>query len=259
MIDACVNVANIKIINHIELLFKQGKEFNISHWIGVGTNQESNLKTLKLSQKHDFIIPTIGFHPHSAKTFKDDSIENYEKLIIENHSTIRAIGECGLDYNRMFSTKDEQIFCFEKHIELAKKHDKPLYLHERDASDDFISILKNNFVDNKLVHCFTGNKYTLKKYLDLNCYIGITGWICDQKRGIELQEAIKYVPKELLMIETDSPYLTPKNIPKTEYSHNNEPKNLYYVAKKISEILKIDILELEQITDFNTKKFFNIT
>ncbi|MBT6754988.1 MAG: TatD family hydrolase, partial [Gammaproteobacteria bacterium] len=165
----------------------------------------------------------------------------------------------GLDYYREYSTREEQLFCFEEQLKIAKSAGLPIFLHERKAHDDFVVMLKKYIFDieRSVVHCFTGTKNELKVYLDMGCYIGITGWISDLNRGKHLHDLIKYIPEDRLMIETDAPYLTPKNIP---FKNNgiNEPSFLNYVAQSISECLNKDINYIKEITINNTKRFFSI-
>ena len=172
---------------------------------------------------------------------------------------ILAIGECGLDFYREYSTKSQQEYCFIEQLKLASTSSKPIFLHERHAHKDFVDILKNfiDEIDNSVVHCFTGTEEELKVYLDMGCYIGITGWISDLNRGKHLHDLIKYIPEDRLLIETDSPYLIPHNLP---FKHNgiNEPSFLNFVAQTIAECLNKDINIIKELTNKNTKRFFSI-
>ena len=137
-----------------------------------------------------------------------------EQILSENHRMV-AVGECGLDYDRMFSARENQVRCLEKHIVLAEKLDMPLFLHERSAAEDFVKRFKKHpeICAKSVVHCFTGGKATLDKYLSMGFSIGITGWICDERRGKELQDAVRIIPLDRILVETDAPYLTPRNVP----------------------------------------------
>lgn len=168
------------------------------------------------------------------------------------------LGETGLDFNRNYSTQNNQITAFNEQIELAKSLDLPLYLHERDAEEQMLSILKSHFSDDikGVLHCFTANKETLKHYLDLGLYIGITGWICDERRGEELQDAIKYIPKNRILIETDSPYLLPRSLrPRPKKNH---PKFLPHIASQAAMHAGLDEMKLINITIQNTKQLFKL-
>ena len=151
-----------------------------------------------------------------------------------------AVGECGLDYDRMFSTKENQIRCLEKHIVLAEKLNKPLFLHERSAADDFIKRFKKHpdICKKSVVHCFTGEKETLDKYLSMGFSIGITGWICDDRRAKELRDAVHMIPLDRILVETDAPYLTPKNVPGLD--RTNVPQNIKYVVRDLAKYMKVE-------------------
>ena len=194
--------------------------------------------------------------------FKDENEINekyLEKLKeVININNPHAIGETGLDFFRNLSTYEEQVFAFEEQIKIAIKTNKPLFLHQRDSHDDFIKILRkySSDINKAVVHCFTGTQKQLDDYLELNCYIGVTGWICDETRNTELRKTIKNIPLTKLMIETDCPYLIPKNLPNKPKNNRNEPYNLNHIVAEISMLMDIgeDILRKE--TFKNTKKFF---
>ena len=157
---------------------------------------------------------SAGIHPHHASEINDEYLKKLHDAV--NINNPHAIGETGLDFFRNLSTYEEQIYAFEEQIKIAINTNKPLFLHQRDSHNDFIKILRkySSDINRKIVHCFTGTQEQLDDYLELDCFIGITGWICDAKRNIELRNAIKGIPLSKLMIETDCPYLLPKNIAK---------------------------------------------
>lgn len=192
-----------------------------------GTDPKENQKIDNYVKSHP-AYGTAGIHPHNADRATQQDFAMIEKLITENPKIV-AIGECGLDYDRMFSTKENQIRCFEKHIVLAEKCKKPLFLHERCAANDMIRRLKKHpdICKTSVVHCFTGRRETLEQYLSLGLSIGITGWICDDLRAKELREAVRILPLDRLLIETDAPYLTPKN--QSGLNRINVPQNILYM------------------------------
>ncbi len=204
------------------------------------------------------IYTTIGIHPHSAKEVKD--IMYTEMLDYLSKPNVVAVGECGLDYNRLYSTAEVQKQVFLKQIEIAAKIKKPLYLHERDASEDMIEILtkaKATYPELKgVIHCFTGNKETINAYLKLGFYIGITGWICDNRRNGDLIEAIKCLPLDKLMIETDSPWLVPHEYMEKYNTKRNESDSLSYVIDAISFHTKYSVEEIRKSSKENTIKLF---
>ena len=169
-----------------------------------------------------------------------------------------------MDFNRNFSTADNQRQAFAAQIALANSYNKPLFLHERDAFDDFYNILADNknTAIKAVVHCFTGSQQALKAYLDLGLYIGITGWISDKKRGANLREIIKYAPLDRLMIETDAPYLTPQQAGlknQLTKKHRNEPWTLPYTAATLADCLGVETSKLIESTTRTSKEFFGLT
>lgn len=221
-----------------------------------GTDMKENLRIDEYSRTNE-VYGTAGIHPHNADSAKKEDFETIERLASDNDKIV-AIGECGLDFDRMFSTKENQIRCFEKQIVIAEKLNMPLFLHERSASADFIRRFKNHpeVCGRSVVHCFTGDKETLLKYLDMGFYIGITGWICDDRRGKELREAVRSIPLDRVMIETDAPYLVPKNVPGLD--RTNVPQNVKYVAKELAKHMRVDEEKLIDAARENTKRVFGI-
>ena len=199
---------------------------------------------------------TIGVHPHHANEINDKYLKNLKEAVINNNP--HAIGETGLDFFRNLSTYDEQIYAFEEQIKIAIDTNKPLFLHQRDSHDDFIKILReySSDINKAVVHCFTGTQEQLEDYLELDCYIGVTGWICDEKRNVELRKTIKNIPLEKLMIETDCPYLIPKNLPNKPKNNRNEPINLNHIVNEIAVLMEIDIDSLRKQTFKNTINYY---
>jgi len=214
------------------------------------------IKVIQNNTPEKFFI-SAGIHPHHATEILEinyDALFNKLKSINPN-----AIGETGLDYFRNISPPDIQKKSFGMHIEIAKELNLPLYLHQRDAHSDFIRIIKENISNfpKFVVHCFTGTQAELDEYLELGAYIGLTGWICDAKRNIDLRKSIKNIPIEKMMIETDSPYLIPKNLLLKPKKNINEPKYLPHIANEICELTGYELEELKSATSNNAIKFFS--
>ncbi len=199
---------------------------------------------------------TIGVHPHNAK---DVMPQHYDALrrFAQNDGCV-AIGECGLDFNRNFSPQDTQLAVFKSQLEIAADLNLPVYLHERDAFVEQISLLKAYMPRLKggIAHCFTGKAEEVKNYLALGLYIGITGWVCDEKRGVDLREAVKHIPLEKLILETDAPYLFPKTM--RPRKRNNEPAFLPHIARHLSELLNIDTDLLRKCSYANASQLFSL-
>lgn len=258
MIDIGANLSNRQFDYDLKEVFERALRQNVSHIVLTATDLKTFFRNKKIIKDFGHIIPlynTLGLHPHHASQYKDFFIQ-FDKLM--QSEKIISIGEFGLDYFRMISPKQDQLNAMNIFMDKAKNYSQPLFLHERDAAADFISILKNHSVENKkVVHCFTGNTVNLKKYLDLGCYIGITGWCTERKRGFDVRKAIEFIPLDKLMIETDAPYLTPRNM--KEDIKRNEPSFLYWVAKEISILKKVPISSVIEFSYKNSMDFFNLS
>lgn len=258
MIDIGANLSSTQFDTDLIEVVQRAKNNNVESLILTTTDSNSFFKNLKIIDNIKHIMPvytTYGLHPHNAKNH--NTIFKDIKSHLSNPYVI-SIGEFGLDYFRMISEQSIQTMVMENFLEHAKDFPHlPLFLHEREAYEDFYKILKNSNTSNKaVVHCFTGNKQQLKAYLDLGCYIGITGWISDNRRNQDVVEALKYLPLDRLMIETDCPYLTPKNY--TKKYVRNEPAFLDYIVQSISQILSKPESYIIEKSIQNTLDFFPI-
>ena len=199
---------------------------------------------------------TIGVHPHHANEINDKYLKNLKEAITKNNPD--AIGETGLDFFRNLSTYDEQIYAFEEQIKIAIEFNRPIFLHQRDAHDEFIKILKKykNDLTKSVVHCFTGTQKELDEYLECGCYIGLTGWICDERRNKDLRASIQNIPLDRLMVETDCPYLIPRNLNPKPKNNRNDPSNLTHIVNEITSLRSEDFDEICLETYKNSINFF---
>ena len=208
---------------------------------------------------HDLIprlFATAGVHPHDATAV--EAGWNDEIAGLARRTEVVAIGETGLDYYRNFSPRTEQQIVFRKQVELAVDLNMPLFVHDRDSEGDTRSIL-NDYRDDLVacvIHCFTGTAADLEGYLEDGHYIGITGWICDERRGRQLMELVRLIPGDRLMIETDAPYLLPRNIVPRPRSRRNEPAFLAWVAERVAGCRDEDPASVKRQTQVNAKRFF---
>ena len=258
IIDIGANLTHPDLYPNIKKIIQHMSDANVTHAIIISSTLNDAHKAISIAEQFPGkFYTTVGFHPHNAKEFNHTDIKDIKALL--QNKFIVAIGECGLDYYRLYSEKKDQIFCFENHINLAIDSQTPLFLHERNAHNDFYTILSSASTKLKkfVVHCFTGDKNILKKYLDLGSYIGITGWITDKARGSHLHEIIQYIPSDRLMIETDCPYLIPHNIEKN-VGKINYPHYLPYVASFVAKCLNKELDLVRQSTYKTTKEFFSI-
>lgn len=235
-IDIGVNLTNKSLLQDINGVLQRAMENHVTRLVVTGTSIEESQKAVELCQSFSRqLVCTAGVHPHHASEWQPGS-ETTLKALAAN-DCVRAIGETGLDFNRNYSPANSQIEVFHHQLELARSIQKPLFTHQRDAHDSFIDIVRGYRADLKqiVVHCFTDNKAALADYLDLDCHIGITGWICDERRGIELQQLVKYIPADRLMVETDAPYLLPRTLHPRPKSRINEPAYLPHIVDIIAQ------------------------
>lgn len=197
---------------------------------------------------------TIGIHPHDAKSVDKNDLITLKKMA--EQPGVVAIGECGLDFNRNFSPPDVQIAIFEQQLSIASEMELPVYLHERDAFDTQVACLGKYPETKGVAHCFTGTSTQLETYLAMGLYVGITGWICDDKRGQSLRDAVTSLPLERIILETDAPYLFPKDLrPK---KRNNEPAYLGHIGAVVGDIINVDTEVVKQHSYANTCRLFGI-
>ena len=235
LIDIGLNLMHSSFKKDRVEIIEEAKKVGVNQFIITGTNIHSSHMAREYASKYpNTLFSTSGVHPHDAKICNGHTIFELEKIAKDD--CVVAIGECGLDYNRNFSPQNVQRKWFEYNI--LSKHDQ--------------------VIEKSVVHCFTGTKEEAQNYIDLGCYIGVTGWICDMKRGRDLQEAVSVIPPEKLMIETDAPFLIPKNFDKKPKKNRNEPKYLPHILKTIAVCMGIDKEELALQVTKNTKEFFKI-
>jgi len=259
-IDIGVNLTGSSFKDDRDEVIRRAAQAGVDMMIVTGTDIGHSYKAVELCQQYpQSLFATAGVHPHHADEYTSDTSRQLAKL--GHQECVVVIGECGLDYNRNFSTQENQRIAFEAQLELASEIRKPVFLHQRDAHDDFIAMLENARpqLSNAVAHCFTGTAAEVNDYLELDMYIGITGWICDERRGQDLQQAVKEIPLDRIMLETDAPYLLPRDLAeKPIKNRRNEPCYLPHVAKVVSQYMGVDFEELKQAALVNTKKFFNI-
>ena len=235
LIDIGANLTHSSFQNDLDSVLARAHANGVAQLVVTGADAQGSLDALALARKHPSVLyATAGVHPHHAKDFHGET----EALLAElqTHQQVVAVGETGLDYNRNFSPRDAQLFAFERQLGLAIDCGKPVFLHQRDAHADFISCLDNvrDRISRAVVHCFTGEKKELFDYLDRDFYIGITGWICDERRVAHLREVVKSIPADRLMLETDAPYLLPRDLKPMPSHRRNEPMYLPHICAEVA-------------------------
>jgi len=259
MIDIGVNLTNARFDKDRDELIIRAKSAGINAMLVTGTNLSESQKAAQLSAHHpNYLYSTAGVHPHDADNVSDNYLQQIRMLA--GNDSVKAIGECGLDFNRNFSEPKQQEKVFAEQITLAAELQLPLFLHQRDAFPAWFQLLSPYLtsVPAMVSHCFTGNGDELDQCLSAGMYIGITGWVCDERRGKSLQDLIPSIPLNRLMIETDAPYLTPRTIRPKPKSSRNEPSYLPYVVEKLAELYQCSIQDIISASSENARKVFNL-
>jgi TatD DNase family protein len=253
MIDVGANLTHASFAPDLADVVARARSHGVETMIVTGTSVEESRHAAAIAEQFD-LYSTVGIHPHHAKDFKDTS----EMKAIAAHPRVVAIGECGLDFNRNYSPHPAQEDCFTAQLQLGKEVKKPLFLHSRDAHPRFAEILKSMKVERAVAHCFTGEREELRAYLDLGLYVGITGWICDERRGKHLLELVREIPRDRLLLETDAPYLTPRDMKPQPKARRNEPAFLPHILKTVARALGRDPGEVADETTRNAKALFGL-
>ena len=263
MIDIGVNLSNSRFAGDTADTLQRARKAGVSRMVLTGTSVKESRGVLALCREFaadfpEILYATAGIHPHDAKTLNSESMAALRELAAAPE--VVALGEMGLDFNRNFSTPLEQERAFEAQLELAVELQLPLFLHERDAFDRQLQILTayRDHLAGAVAHCFTGSKKALFGYLDLDMHIGITGWICDQKRGEALQGLVNNIPLNRLMVETDAPFLLPKNMSEPPKGKRNEPGFLPWVIEGIAEYRSETVEQITRATTDNALRFFSL-
>ena len=259
LIDIGANLTHSAFKNDFEDVVTEAATAGLSHIILTGTDFQSSAAASKLAQQRpSFFSSTAGFHPHVSEDVTTADFARLETLLA--NPEVVAIGETGLDFNRNYSQPEKQRQTFETHLELACTARKPLFLHQRDAHTDFYSMLcaYREHIPGGVVHCFTDSHQALRDYLDLGMYIGITGWVCDERRGHLLQDIVNYIPHDRLLIETDAPYLLPRTLRPKPKSRRNEPKHLTEVLSVLAACRNEEAGWLGLTTSNNARSLFQL-
>ena len=234
-IDIGANLTHESFAHDLDAVLARARAAAVERIIVTGASRSGSVEAQQLAAAHPgFLYATAGLHPHHAHEYDGDMDDLFRALLA--HPEVVAVGETGLDYNRDFSPRDAQRFAFEQQLKIAIEVQKPLFLHSRDAHADFVAILDavRDQLPPAVVHCFTGERDELVDLLDRGCFIGITGWICDERRGQHLRELVKLIPTDRLMIETDAPYLLPRTLKPKPSHRRNEPAFLPHICEEIA-------------------------
>ena len=259
LIDIGVNLTSKQFRADLPQVIERALAADVRYMIVTGLTAPLSQSALELARTRPTqLCSTAGVHPHNARTF--DRHTQAELRTLARAPEVVAVGECGLDYDRDFSPRDQQRVALEAQLELAVELQKPVFLHQRSAHDDFERILRNARpkLVGGVVHCFTGDAKELDCYLELGLCIGITGFICDERRGVHLRQLVQRIPADRLMIETDAPFLLPRDL-KGATGRRNEPAYLPHVAASVARYAERDEGELRRSTAQVAFKLFGLT
>jgi TatD DNase family protein len=251
LIDIGSNLTHDSFAADLAAVMQRAALAGVHRQIVTGANLASSRRAAQLADTHPAALrSTAGVHPHHAVEFT--AAHHAELIELLRLPAVVAVGECGLDYFRNISPPSAQRSAFVAQLEIAVAVGKPVFLHQRDAHPDFTAILKDyaGRLTGGVAHCFTGGGLELEAYLELGLYIGITGWVCDERRGLALRDAVPGIPDARLLLETDAPYLLPRDLDPKPKSRRNEPAYLVHVARTVAA-LRGDTLE--NVAAFTTR------
>ena len=235
LIDIGANLTHESFRPDLDRVLERARAHGVAQMIVTGASAAGSRMALALAQAHpDVLYATAGVHPHHAIDYDDATDVLLRELV--RSDAVRAVGETGLDYHRNFSPAAAQVSAFERQLAIAVGCGKPLFLHQRDAHADFMAVMKGfeGRLGAVVVHCFTGTRTEMADYLDAGWHIGITGWLCDERRGTHLRELVREIPADRLMIETDSPYLLPRTVRPQPSHRRNEPMYLAHIVEELA-------------------------
>ncbi|WP_027070776.1 MULTISPECIES: TatD family hydrolase [unclassified Luteimonas] len=240
LVDIGANLTHDSFDRDRDAVLERARAAGVVQMVVTGASREHSPKALELARAHPGVLfATAGVHPHHAVEYTAECDAQMREL--HRHPEVVAVGECGLDYFRDFSPRPAQRKAFERQLEIAADlaaagNPKPLFLHQRDAHADFVAILRafEGRIGPAVVHCFTGTREELFDCLDHDWHIGITGWLCDERRGAHLRELVKHIPAQRLMVETDAPYLLPRTLRPMPKDRRNEPAFLPHIVEELA-------------------------
>lgn len=256
LVDIGLNLSSNRYDRDRPAVLARARAAGVDRLILTGTSLAESAEVLRLAATHPGCLATAGIHPHEASSLDADGLARLRELL--RQPQVVAVGETGLDFNRNFSPPDAQEQAFLWQIGLAGETGLPLFLHERDASVRMVDMLRatRDSWSGGVLHCFTGSREALFAYLDLGLCIGITGWICDERRGQELQELVRHIPADRLLLETDGPYLLPRDLPQAPKDKRNEPAFLPHIAATVARLRSESPEEVAALTTANAKRLF---
>ena len=240
-------------------VLRRAAEHGVRRLILTGSSERSSVDAAALAAtRPGTLYATAGVHPHHASEYTPALHEKLRGLAARPE--VVAVGECGLDYFRNFSPHDAQRDAFSAQLALAAETGLPVFLHQRDAHDEFVEVLAPMLpqLNGGVAHCFTGGERELRAYLDMGLHIGITGWICDERRGAHLVDLVPFIPPDRLLLETDAPYLLPRSLIPRPKTRRNEPAYLREVLRVVAAAVKSSEAGIAAQTTANAQRLFSL-
>ena len=258
LIDIGSNLTHSSFAPDLDRVIERAMAAGVLRQVVTGADLAGSREAARLAAGHPALWSTAGVHPHHASEFDPSRHEALREIL--SLPRVVAVGECGLDYFRDFSPRPAQRAAFIAQLEIAAAGGKPVFLHQRDAHEDFTAILAEHrsALTGGVAHCFTGGPRELEAYLALGLSIGVTGWVCDERRGASLRESVPRIPRESLMIETDAPYLLPRDLEPRPKSRRNEPAFLPHIARTVAALRGESPQDLAAATTRNAVRFFGL-
>ena len=259
LVDIGINLAHDSFDADRDLVIERAIENGVRRMIVTGTDVPSTRAAIELARRHpDTIRATAGLHPHHAVSF-DESLDA-DLCSLAREAEVVAVGECGLDFFRNYSPAADQERAFAAQLEIAARVQKPVFLHQRDAHDSFVRILDPYLprIQGGVAHCFTGGRKELREYLDMGLYIGITGWICDERRAGPLREAVADLPLDRVLLETDGPYLLPRDLARRPSGRRNEPSVLPHILERLAVHMNQPPGRIAEVATRNAERLFGL-
>jgi TatD DNase family protein len=259
LIDIGSNLTHQSFAADLDQVLARATEAGVTRQVLTGADLSGSRRAAALASQHPGRLwSTAGVHPHHAASFDPAHRDDWLELLAM--ASVVAVGECGLDYFRDLSPREAQRSAFAAQLEIAASVHMPVFLHQRDAHQDFIAILKDYRprLSGGVAHCFTGGRAELEDYLALDLSVGVTGWVCDERRGQALREAVAHIPSSRLMLETDSPYLLPRDLQPRPVSRRNEPGFLPHIARTVAGLRDEALETLAAASTRNALDFFGL-
>jgi TatD DNase family protein len=260
LVDIGLNLSHSSFRQDRDAVVARAEAAGVVHMVLTGSDlAESRVVERMSAAEPQRYSCTAGLHPHLAKDWDTGTADGLRQLYAE--PGVRAVGECGLDYNRNYSPQDVQRRVFAAQLALAAETGLPVFLHQRDAHQDFLAILDEHLADMlgpAVAHCFTGTDQELDAYLERDLYVGITGWICDERRGHHLKEIVGRIPEDRILLETDAPYLLPRDLDPKPETRRNEPMHLAHICEVVADARGEATGALSASSTTNAMRFFGI-